>query len=243
MATIPSAPTRTSVRKSASRIRKWGRGEHVDPEALRTALDTVDLYRAQFSVPTSRVAMGLRSMVSTLHVEAEVTQRIKRHVTIIDKITDRETTLDLSKMQDIGGCRVITEDRESLHRLHDRIKVVWGASIDHESDYIKQPRDSGYRAIHVVVIRDGYPIEIQLRDHILHAWAETVEAISSLTRRNYKHDGDSIVQRFMLLESSVNQSMESGETLPPDLLDEMDTLRSQVWQYVNDAAPPQDGEN
>lgn len=243
MAHIPPAPTRASVRKAASRIRKWSRGEHVDQDVLGAALDTVDLYRAQFSVPTSRVAMGLRSMVNTLRLDAEVTQRIKRHVTIIDKITDRETTLDLSKMQDIGGCRVITGDRESLHQLHKRIKSVWGDAIDHEADYIQSPRDSGYRAIHVVVMREGYPIEIQLRDHILHAWAETVEAISALTRRNYKHDGDSIVQRFMLLESGVNQSMEAGHTLPPDLVDEMDILRNQVWHYVNDAAPPQDGEN
>lgn len=243
MVEIPPPPARAAVRKAASRIRKAARGVEIDPSTLRAAYDTIDQYRAQFSLPTSKVAMGLRSMVSTLRLDAEVSQRIKRHVTIIDKITDRERTLDFSKMQDIGGCRVILDDRASLRSLHERIRIVWGSSIIGEVDYIANPRSSGYRAIHVIVSRDGYPIEIQLRDPVLHAWAETVEAISALTRKNYKHDGDSIVQRFMLLESRVTESMELGATMPAELVDEMDILRTQVWGYVNSSAPATDGES
>lgn len=238
--TIPEPPARSAVRKAGSRIRAAAAGEPIAAETLQAASDTVDAYRAQLTLPTSKVATGLRSMCNTLRLEAEVSQRIKRKVTIVDKLT-REAGLDLSRMQDIGGCRVVLQSQRDLRSLQSRIRTRWDASIHRESDYIKEPRESGYRALHVVVRRDGYLVEIQLRDPIMHSWAETVEAVSALTRTNYKQDGDSIVQRFMKLESVIAQDLEAGVSHPPELLDEVDTLRAQVLEYVR-SAPARKGE-
>ena len=38
-----------------------------------------------------------------------------------------------------------------------------------------EPAESGYRAVHVIVIRDGQMIEIQLREPAEHEWAVVVE--------------------------------------------------------------------
>lgn len=237
---IPTAPARSAVRKAGSRIRAAAAGEHMEADVLDAALATVDDYRAQLTVPTSKVATGLRSMCNSVGVDAEVSQRIKRKVTIVDKLS-REAGLDLSRMQDIGGCRVILQSQEDLRALQARIQARWHASIHRVSDYIEDPRESGYRALHVVVKRDGHLVEIQLRDPIMHAWAETVEAVSALTRVNYKRDGDSIVQRFMKLESDIAQDLEAGVSHTPELLDEVDTLRAQVLDYVR-SAPVGEGE-
>ncbi len=45
--------------------------------------------------------MGLRSMVRTERCQIEVSQRLKRVPTIIDKLL-REPTMQLANMQDIG---------------------------------------------------------------------------------------------------------------------------------------------
>lgn len=229
--TIPEPPSRSSVRKAGSRIRAAAAGEEVDPDVLRAASDTVRAYRAQLTLPTSKVASGLRSMCNSLRIDAEVSQRIKRKITIEDKLS-RESGLDLSRMQDVGGCRVVLQSQRDLRMLEKRIHSRWKATTERVIDYITEPRDSGYRALHVVVRRDGYLVEIQLRDPVMHTWAETVEAVSAVTRVNYKRDGDSIVQRFMQLESGFAQDMEAGVSHPQDLLDEVDTLRAQVLDYI-----------
>jgi ppGpp synthetase/RelA/SpoT-type nucleotidyltranferase len=36
-------------------------------------------------------------------------------------------------------------------------------TINRERDYIAEPKSSGYRALHLIVKRGGYPIEVQLR--------------------------------------------------------------------------------
>lgn len=237
---IPDAPTRSAVRKAGSRIRASAAGDVLDPDILEAANKTVDDYRAQLTLPTSKVATGLRSMCNSLQLGAEVSQRIKRKVTIVDKLS-REPGLDLSRMQDVGGCRVVLQSQSDLRRLEKRIWARWDASIERAIDYIEEPRESGYRALHVIVRRDGYPVEIQLRDPVMHAWAETVEAVSAVTRVNYKQDGDSIVQRFMKLESGFAQDQEAGVSHPQELLDEVDTLRAQVLEYVR-SKPVGEGE-
>ena len=40
---------------------------------------------------------------------------------------------------------------------------------------IAEPKASGYRALHVIVRREGYPIEVQLRSVLQDAWANQVE--------------------------------------------------------------------
>lgn len=63
---------------------------------------------------------GLRHRARSLGIDAEVTQRLKRSQTILDKLR-REPTLDLSRMQDVGGCRAVVETKDDLRRLEARI--------------------------------------------------------------------------------------------------------------------------
>lgn len=244
MTVEPGVPSKGAVRRAGSTIRAVARGEDVPAEKALDAYDTVDAYRARFSEPTRRVATELASIVAELEMEAEVTHRIKRHVTIIDKLS-REAGLDLSRMQDIGGCRVILQSREDLLRLRDHLDVTWGARAESKADYREQnylddPRESGYRAVHIIVRRDGYPVETQLRDPELHVWAETVEAFSLATRINYKQDGSSIVQDFMRRASEMLYRRETGDYISIAELDEMDTLRTSVQEFL-DGLHPGDG--
>lgn len=239
--TPEAPPSKSAVRRAGSTVRAHLNSDAPwDAEKMQQAIDVIDSYRAQFSVPTSKVATGLRSMCNTLRLDAEVSQRMKRHVTIVEKLA-REKGLDLSRMQDIGGCRVVLQDVTELRTIERRIEQVWGDSIMRKADYILSPRESGYRALHIVVKRDGFPVEIQLRDPVMHSWAENVEALSAFTRVNYKQDGDSLVQNFMRLESEFAQLHEQGVEVSAAQLDYLDTLRAKVWQYMTEL-PPLEGD-
>lgn len=244
MTSKPDVPSKRAVRRAGSTIRAVARGEEIPASTALDAYDTVDAYRAQFAEPTSGVATELAGMMADLGLKAEVTHRIKRHDTIIDKLS-RESGLDLSRMQDIGGCRVILQSRADLLSVRDHLDATWGAGAASKADYREQnyldePRESGYRAVHIIVRRDGFPVETQLRDPELHMWAETVEAFSLATRINYKQDGYSIVQQFMRAASDVLRRRELGEPISSAELDAMDTLRVRVQEFL-DGLHPGDG--
>ena len=98
--------SKSQVKKAGSTIRKCLRGEITDKAVFEHATDVMDNWRRAHYQPLVTANNGLRSMARTVGVQAEVTQRLKRRQTILDKLL-REPTLDLSRMQDFGGCRAV----------------------------------------------------------------------------------------------------------------------------------------
>ena len=149
-------------------------------------LAVINAYRKQFAVPLQSVNMSLRNYLKSLGIQGDVTQRLKRMPTIVDKLTNRETELDLSRMRDIAGCRVVItrNDIGDLRALADYIAM----QNPHAKliDYVSTPRSSGYRALHVEVERHGRAVEVQLRTPHMHTWAESAEAFSEILNKNFK---------------------------------------------------------
>lgn len=50
------------------------------------------------------------------------------------------------------------------------------------------PKDSGYRAIHVVVEQGGCLVGIQMRTRRMHSWAELVESLSAVLEESCEQD-------------------------------------------------------
>jgi ppGpp synthetase/RelA/SpoT-type nucleotidyltranferase len=83
---------------------------------------------------------------------AIVAQRLKRRPTIIDKLK-REPTMQLDTMHDIAGCRIIFDRENSLRNFRTSLQKSKAnhkrrGKGDDRYDYIKSPKDSGYRGIH-----------------------------------------------------------------------------------------------
>jgi hypothetical protein len=81
-------------------------------------------------------------------------------------------------MGDIGGCRAVLPSHEQVDGVLRRIRKNWQV-YGKIRDRRHECADSGYRAVHVIVIRDGRMIEIQLRDPKEHEWALAVERTGS----------------------------------------------------------------
>lgn len=103
-----------------------------------------------------------------------------------------------------------------LRRLEGLVRDHWGDACKRFSNYVDRPRESGYRAIHIVVVQNGRMIEIQLRTQRMHLWAELVENLSGLLGTNYKQDGDSLVQDFARQLSLAMHAEERGEVIGAD---------------------------
>jgi ppGpp synthetase/RelA/SpoT-type nucleotidyltranferase len=191
-----------------------------DVDELVDAMVAVTWWRSLHAQPLSRVAANLR-----YHVEAEqaqldgrvdVTQRLKRRPTIFDKLR-REPTMHLTQMQDIGGVRARLPTLAHLASVSRRLRKTW--TIVRTKDYIKEPRSSGYRAIHHVVRRDGRLIEVQLRTMLQDAWANQVEEDSRRLATGYKFGrGGEDVHRYYRIVSEAFAVLDRSEDLSPELV-------------------------
>lgn len=230
----PTIPSNSQVNRAADVMREWRVARHSDAdgpsiEQVLGAIDTIGEFRAQFAAPLTKVVMGLRSFVNTEGVDpaGRVAQRLKRMPTIVDKL-EREPGMNLARMHDIGGCRGILPDELAVYRVVRRIKSrpkhLWG--IVREYDYIKAPKASGYRGIHLVVRRDGRLIEIQLRTPSQHRWALNVETLDLAERLGLKEGrGPEPLQRLLQMSAYAMEATSKGETMSDEFDREFERLR------------------
>ena len=174
--------SKNQIDRAGATLRRFG----VDPPVLdQAAIDdyehavrTVGEYRRSFGDALQRVRMGLTSVTSTLDIKGvAITQRAKRFQRIVAKLA-RFPTIRLSQMQDIGGIRVVVDGLDEAEGMSDHITKAWHSAVVRHDNYIRAPQSSGYRAHHIVVLRQGRPIEIQIRTERQHEWAIGVENAS-----------------------------------------------------------------
>jgi len=104
-----------------------------------------------------------------------VSQRLKRVPTIAGKLL-REPAMKLSRMADIGGVRALLPSQAAAYVVARRLRKNW--TITRFRDYVSEPKEDGYRALHLINRHRGRLIEIQLRTPNQDAWANVVETLS-----------------------------------------------------------------
>ncbi len=158
-----------------------------EPPNVESALSVLRSYRIVHSGPLISARMGLRSCIQTERVTlVELSQRLKRTATIIDKL-QRQPTMALSRMHDIAGCRAVLLTQADVERVRTRFmnnstkrsSRSQSPFQDRLYDYVARPRDTGYRAVHIHTFYGGRRVEVQLRTVRQHAWAMWVESLST----------------------------------------------------------------
>jgi hypothetical protein len=164
-----------------------------------------------------------------------VAQRHKRKRTIFGKL-DRFPEMQLARMDDVAGCRLIFPSIKALYafrrNFHEANFKHKRRNDNDKYDYIKRPKNTGYRGIHDVYEYDvnsdvgrplkGLLVEIQYRTLVQHAWATAVEVIGFITENQPKfQDGDSRYLDAMALASEIlARAFENSKGPFPDLDDE-----------------------
>ncbi len=217
------------------------RNEHASAQELIDAMAVIDNWRAAHAYPLHVIYMHLRRMAGTRE-NVLVVERLKRLDSIIGKLS-REGRMDLWRMHDLGGCRVVLPTVDDVYRLADSFKK---SRIRHEYkrtyDYITTPKRSGYRSLHLVYQyhsdkKDTYNrnmlIEVQIRTHLQHLWATALETMGLFTKQALKAgQGDEHIKRFFVLASSLF-ALREGYPVAPDTLADEKELISEIEQ-IND---------
>jgi putative GTP pyrophosphokinase len=192
-------------------------------DEVSEAFAAVTWWRSLHAQPLSKVATNLRYHVvregAVVDGRINVTQRLKRTVTIGDKLT-REPTMDVTQMQDIGGVRACMPSLRHVNAVSRRLKKSW--TIVRTRDYIANPKPSGYRALHHIVRRDGRLVEVQLRTTLQDAWANQVEDDGHATGVGLKFGrGSDVANAYYDLVSRTFALVEHKREIPETLAAEL----------------------
>ncbi len=199
---------------SKSRVNRAGDGVRSGHPSADDLL-VIDVWRAAHRAVLNTFQAILRGR--TRGTEIYVAQRLKRKNTIFDKL-ERLPNMQLSRMDDIAGCRLIFKNIRDLSVFR---KEFHSAKFSHKRkndvskyNYIEHPKDTGYRGIHDIYEYDvnsevgkplaGLYIEIQYRTVVQHAWATAVEVVGFITESQPKFQkGDTRYQEAMAYASEI----------------------------------------
>lgn len=162
--------------------------EDISPEAADAAWEALANWRSVHAFPLNTVTMDLRQKVKRVARGALVVQRLKRARSMLAKLS-KESSMRLTQMQDIGGCRAVVGSINEVYAIRDQYRQSRSLhEFVAEDDYIANPKPSGYRSLHLIYRfkSKGHPqynrlmLEVQLRTVTQHAWATAVETVSAV---------------------------------------------------------------
>lgn len=149
---------------------------------------------------------GRRNSIET------VKSRIKTPQSIIEKLEKKGLPISFTSMMenlnDIAGIRVICSYISDIYNIKNMLLKHPDITLIEEKDYIKDPKESGYRSLHLVVEIPVYlsesthnvKVEIQLRTIAMDFWAtlehelryKTTTSVPESVRRELKRVAENI---------------------------------------------------
>lgn len=162
----------------------------------------------------------------------------KSTLAIIEKL--RRESSRLSQVQDIAGCRIVAENVRVQDDICETIKVMLSdvTVVDR-----REKPTNGYRAVHLIARHKGWPVEIQVRSQLQHAWAEISEKISDAYGQEIKYGkGEVWAIEFLDRLSLLSEKLEEADTRIVDfkrnkeiLLDESQRMGRSPRKVLEDA--------
>ncbi|MGL4766590.1 MAG: RelA/SpoT domain-containing protein [Formosimonas sp.] len=184
----------------------------------KEAFDILVNWRASHAYPMQTVLNQFRRKAFFVDSTALVAQRLKRTPSIIAKL--KREKMELDRVDDIAGCRAILSDIDAVYALRDAmLHSKTKNKLKRERDYIKSPKNSGYRGVHLVYSYQGgkveylgLPVELQIRSKIQHSWATAVEVVGTFLQEPLKSGiGDEEWLYFFKLVGDAFYSLETGQ--------------------------------
>jgi GTP pyrophosphokinase len=219
----PRLGTASQVNKAARRLAELRvevlAGVKLAPERGEQAITDMGLvegWREMHAAPLRATSANLRHYVRPYSANdstnVSVTQRLKKFATILDKL-NRHPSMQLSRMEDVGGVRAILSDQAAADEVARRLRKNW--TVHRYRDYVRDPKQSGYRALHLIVVKKNVKIELQIRTGLQDFWANQVESDSRYLRIDFKSGkGSEFVHAYYVAMSEFFAMREASEDPP-----------------------------
>ena len=161
--------------------------QQLEPEAYESITLRLAQMKEGGGDRITRIASGLKLLMSRGGVEAQVTGREKSAFSIFRKMNERHISFE--QLSDVMAFRAIVPTEEDCYRALGLIHRRWPMVPGRFKDYISTPKRNGYRSLHTSVIHaDNARIEIQIRTAEMHAEADFGLAAHWTYKQATRHD-------------------------------------------------------
>ena len=207
--------------------------QHMNPEAYREITKLPSSKRVEREEYIQRVIEVLSEELNTAGIEAEVTGRPKHFYSIHKKILKyAEQHQGVDQIYDFFALRVLVKEIRDCYSALGVVHSKWRPLPGQFDDYIANPKDNLYQALHTTVLCEGAsPVEVQIRTQEMHRLAEYGVAAHWLYKGAESYDvrfEEKMTWLRQLLEwqkdvSGAQEFVESFKT---------DVFESQVFVYT-----------
>ena len=166
--------------------------------------------------------------------------RLKNPLSIKEKLERRDLPISIESIEqnirDIAGIRVICSFTEDIYMLADCLLQQDDITLIEKKDYIKNPKESGYRSLHLIIEipiflqneKRRMKVEVQLRTIAMDFWASVEHKL-----RYKKNIPDSEAEILALeLSDCANQLAQ--------LDDKMEQIKKRIVEAEKESAPKGD---
>jgi GTP pyrophosphokinase len=143
----------------------------LEPDIYQRIADGLDRRHTDRGRYIAQVVARLREELNRAGVTTEISGRPKHIYSVWNKM--REKGLDLSKVFDVLGFRILVNDVSDCYAALGVVHGLWEPVLDEFDDYIAKPKPNGYQSLHSAVIGpDGVTMEVQIRTFAMHRHAD-----------------------------------------------------------------------
>ena len=158
-----------------------------------------------------------------------VESRLKKPMSIAKKLRRKnlEITIDNIRrnLKDVAGMRVICNYKNDVYTIAEVLKRQLDVSVLEEKDYIKNPKENGYRSYHMVVTVPVYfinrtenvPIEIQIRTIAMDFWASLEHKLRYKKDRQMSYGLQERLKSFAEITDKLDEEMQNINILLNDI--------------------------
>ncbi len=159
----------------------------------------------------------LRQALEDAGIKAEVYGRPKHIYSIWKKMTAKQR--DFHELFDVRAIRIVVDSIADCYTVLGLVHGKWRHIEKEFDDYIANPKENGYQSLHTAVHGPGgKPIEVQIRTHKMHEFAE--HGIAAHWR--YK-EGSSADRQLEAGIESLRKLLDPNQTEDEELLDSFHT--------------------
>ncbi len=142
------------------------------------------------SIYAKEASKPVHHMQNRLKAKRSMEEKLER-LGVTDSVINAKDNL-----MDIAGIRVICYFKEEIYTLIEALKRQSDILVIKEKDYIKNPKESGYRSYHIIFgvpvhaydAMEYYPVEVQFRTLSMDFWSSMEHKICYKKKRENKEE-------------------------------------------------------
>jgi GTP pyrophosphokinase len=197
---------------------------YLEPEKYHEIADKVASRRVAREKYIQRTIEVLRSELEQHGIQADLSGRPKHIYSIYRKMQRRG--VDVDQIYDQLAVRVLVQTIPDCYTALGVIHSIWRPLPGQFDDYIANPKESLYQALHTTVLAvDGRPLEIQIRTHEMHQVAEYGVAAHWRYKEGLRQD-----QKFDAKVAWLRQLMDWQKDVAGGAQEFVDSLKTDIFQ-------------